>query len=252
MITAGIDIGSRTIKFVALDENRIIDYCIVDTTVEPLKRIEETLQNRKFDHLVATGYGRYLMQERYNCPVVTEIKAYANGAYFIFPNCRTVIDIGGQDTKVIKIKNGNVEDFEMNDRCAAGTGKFLEVMAQTLGYRIEDFGIEALKGTNSIPINSMCTVFAESEVISLIARGENKRNIALSLHHSIINRIMTMVSRLNPEQEIVFAGGVAKNKCMVELLKKKLGRLSVPDEPQIVGALGSALIAQQNFKNLGV
>ncbi|MEO0206507.1 MAG: acyl-CoA dehydratase activase [candidate division WOR-3 bacterium] len=252
MITAGIDIGSRTIKFVRLSDNKIFDYQITDTTVEPLKKIEEVLKDKKFDQLVATGYGRYLMQENYDCPIVTEIKAYAIGTHSLFPDCKTVIDIGGQDTKVIKVKDGNVADFEMNDRCAAGTGKFLEVMAQTLGFSIEEFGRIALKGKNSIPINSMCTVFAESEVISLIARGEDKKDIALSLHHSIINRVMTMVSRMNPEEKIVFAGGVAKNRCMAELLKKKLGDILVPEEPQIIGALGAAILAQQNFRNLCV
>jgi activator of 2-hydroxyglutaryl-CoA dehydratase len=117
-------------------------------------------------------------------------------------------------------------------------------MAHTLGYTIDEFGKNALKGTNSIPINSMCTVFAESEVVSLIARGENKINIALSLHHSIVNRLLPMVSRINPENDIVFAGGVAKNPCMVELLRKKLGNLLIPEEPQIIGALGAAIIAK--------
>lgn len=248
MVTAGIDIGSRTIKFVLLENGKIVNYHIADTTVEPLKKVEEILRNKNFESLLATGYGRYLMQENYDCPIVTEIKAYAMGAHFFYPDCRTIIDIGGQDTKVIKSKDGNVVDFEMNDRCAAGTGKFLEVMAQTLGFSIEEFGSVALKGENSIPINSMCTVFAESEVVSLIARGEDKKDIALSLHHSIINRVMTMVSRMNPEEKVVFAGGVAKNRCMVELLKKKLGNVLVPEEPQIIGALGAAIIASNNLK----
>ncbi len=244
MITAGIDIGSRTIKFVILKDSRIIDYHITDTTVEPLLKVKELLNGKEFDHIVATGYGRYLMQEVYKCHIVTEIKAYATGAHLFYPDCRTIIDIGGQDTKVIKVKNGNVIDFEMNDRCAAGTGKFLEVMALTLGMKIEEFGLQALKGKDSIPINSMCTVFAESEVVSLIARGEDKKDIALGLHYSIINRIMSMLGRLEPEEPILFAGGVAKNRCMVELLKKKLGNILIPDEPQIIGAIGGAIIAQ--------
>ncbi len=244
MVSAGIDIGSRTIKLVILEDTKIADYLITDTTVEPMKRIVEIIRDKKFDKMIATGYGRYLIQEAYDCPIITEIKAYATGAYFLFPSCRTVIDIGGQDTKVIKIRDGNVIDFEMNDRCAAGTGKFLEVMANTLGYTIDEFGKNALKGTNSIPINSMCTVFAESEVVSLIARGEDKINIALSLHHSIVNRLLPMVSRINPEDDIVFAGGVAKNPCMVELLRKKLGNILIPEEPQIIGALGAAIIAK--------
>jgi len=245
MTTAGIDIGSRTIKFVIFEDSKIAYYCITDTTVEPLLKVKEILNGKKFNCIIATGYGRYLTQEIYKCPVITEIKAYAIGAHFLFPDCRTIIDIGGQDTKIIKLKNGSVIDFEMNDRCAAGTGKFLEIMAQTLGMKIEEFGSVALQGKNSVPINSMCTVFAESEVVSLIARGEDKKNIALSLHYSIINRLMAMLGRIEPEDAIVFAGGVAKNPCMVELLKKNLGKLLIPNEPQIIGALGAAIIAQR-------
>lgn len=235
-----------------LENSKITYYYIGDTTVEPLSVVKKMLNGKKFDCIVATGYGRHLMQETYKCPIITEIKAYAIGANFLYPHCQTIIDIGGQDTKVIKVKNGSVTDFEMNDRCAAGTGKFLEVMAHTLGFTIEEFGSVALKGENSIPINSMCTVFAESEVISLIARGEDRKDIALSLHHSIVNRVMTMVSRMNPEEKIVFAGGVAKNRCVIELLKKKLGDILIPDEPQILGALGAAMVTLNSYGGINV
>ncbi len=173
---------------------------------------------------------------------MTEIKAFAIGAAFYQPATRTVIDIGGQDCKIIRVDQGKVRDFEMNDRCAAGTGKFLEVMAHTLGYPIAEFGQEALASADSVSINSMCTVFAESEVISLIAKGEHPRRIALGLHQSIINRILAMLGRTGYEETIFFAGGAAKNPCLVRLLEQRLGRsLYIPEEPQIVGAVGAAL-----------
>lgn len=162
----------------------------------------------------------------------------------MFPECRTVLDIGGQDSKAIRIDNGRVEDFEMNDRCAAGTGKFLEVMATTLGYSIGEFGEAALSADSAATINSMCTVFSESEVVSLIARGENPQRIALGVHQSIVNRIIALMGRVGFEEPVLFAGGVAKNNCMAALLRKKFrSNLLIPEEPQIVGAVGAALIA---------
>jgi len=209
------------------------------------------LDEQTYDTLVATGYGRYLAQAHLDCPVITEIKAYAAGADFIFPGCRTVLDIGGQDSKVIKVNLGKVEDFEMNDRCAAGTGKFLEVMATTLGYTIDEFGTEALKTSSAASINSMCTVFSESEVVSLIARGENPQSIARGVHQSIVNRIISLMGRVGFEEPIVFGGGVAKNKCMVFLLQKRLGaQTHVSKEPQIVGAVGAALAATKSKKEV--
>ena len=242
MIRAGIDIGSRTIKLVVLEDNKIIAYRIVDTGIDPISNAKKILAENEYDKIIATGYGRYLAQKQFGFPIVTEIKAYAQGAYFLFPSCRTVIDIGGQDSKIIRVNQGKVEDFEMNDRCAAGTGRFLEVMATTLGFSIDEFGKIACEAENSVVINSMCTVFAESEVISLIAHGENVHNIALGLHQSIINRILGMIGRIGFEDDVVFAGGVAKNRCMRKLLAKRLHKeLFIPEEPQITGALGAAL-----------
>jgi predicted CoA-substrate-specific enzyme activase len=242
MIKAGIDIGSRTIKLVILEDSKLINYRIVDTGIDPISNAKKILDENEFDNIIATGYGRYLAQKQFSFPIVTEIKAYAQGAYFLFPLCRTVIDIGGQDSKVIRVNQGKVEDFEMNDRCAAGTGRFLEVMATTLGFSIDEFGKIAYEAENSVVINSMCTVFAESEVISLIAHGENVHNIALGLHQSIINRILGMIGRIGFEDDVVFAGGVAKNQCMRKLLEKRLGKkLLISEEPQIIGAIGAAL-----------
>jgi len=198
---------------------------------------------------VATGYGRYLAQSHLNCPTITEIKAYAIGANFFFPDARTILDIGGQDSKIIRVNKGKVEDFEMNDRCAAGTGKFLEIMATTLGFTIDEFSNTAAQSENVVSVSSMCTVFAESEVVSLISRGEDRRSIALGLHLSILNRVLALIGRIGFEDKIVFAGGVAKNKCMVALLRQRLAmHLLIPKEPQIVGAVGAALIAGKNKK----
>jgi len=242
MIKAGIDIGSRTIKLVVLDDHKIIAYRIVDTGIDPITNSKKILDEHKFDKIIATGYGRYLAQKQFGFPVVTEIKAYAQGANFLYPKCRTVIDIGGQDSKIIRVNQGKVEDFEMNDRCAAGTGRFLEVMATTLGFTIDQFGEQACEARKPVTINSMCTVFAESEVISLISHGENAHNIALGLHQSIINRILGMIGRIGFEDDVVFAGGVAKNRCMRKLLGKRLKKeLFIPEEPQITGAIGAAL-----------
>lgn len=241
---AGIDIGSRTIKVAILQDRNLLYYQIVDTGTDPWERTKELLKPLSFDQIVATGYGRHLLRQKLDCPVVTEIKAYALGANFLFPNCHTVIDVGGQDSKAIRVENGQVIDFVMNDRCAAGTGKFLEVMAYTLGYSIDEFGKIALEAKNLLRINAMCTVFAESEVISLISQGEDPKNIALGLHEAVVNRIFTLLGSIGFEEEIVFAGGVAKNPCIAFLLKKKLGKeILIPKEPQIVGAIGAALSA---------
>jgi predicted CoA-substrate-specific enzyme activase len=158
-----------------------------------------------------------------------------------------VIDIGGQDCKVILLSGeGEVQKFEMNDRCAAGTGKFLEIMANTLEVKVAELGDLALSASRRVQINSLCTVFAESEVVSLIARGEEASAIALGLHDAIATRIATMARRVGIKEKVVFAGGGALNKCLRKLVGEKLGvELTVPAQPQIVGAIGAAIIAGQ-------
>jgi len=224
-----------------VEDGRLVHSRVVDTGTDPLARARELLDGH--DGLtVATGYGRHLAREKLGLPVITEIKAHALGASRLFPQCRTVIDIGGQDSKVIRVEKERQVNFEMNDRCAAGTGRFLEVMAMTLGYTLAEFGSEALKAQESANINSMCTVFSESEVVSLIAAGKSKQSIALGLHESIVNRLLALVGRVGAEQQVVITGGVALNPCIRTLLERRLGlRLLVPEGPQIVGALGAAL-----------
>jgi predicted CoA-substrate-specific enzyme activase len=243
---AGLDIGSRTIKLVLLENGAICDFQIIDTGHDPLLHSQELLSKCEVDTIVATGYGRYLAKTHFANSIITEIKAYAIGAHYLFPKCRTIIDVGGQDSKVIRVdERGRTEDFEMNDRCAAGTGKFLEVMAKTLDFKVEEFGDQALKAKHPVNISSTCTVFSESEVISLIANGEDRKNIALGVHQAIVNRLAAMANKIGLKEDVVFAGGVAKNNCIASLLEKETGvKLFIPEEPQIVGALGAALTAK--------
>jgi predicted CoA-substrate-specific enzyme activase len=245
---AGIDIGSRTIELVVVNKaGQIEDSFQADTGFDPITKAKKMVDGVSFERIMATGYGRNLFEIAFDAPTVTEIKAHAKGARAFFPDCRAVLDIGGQDSKAISLfENGKVKKFEMNDRCAAGTGKFLEITAKTLGYDIKEFGREALLAKNDLNISSMCTVFAESEVTSLIARGNNRREIARGLHASVIRRAAGMINRVSSEGDIVFTGGVAKNPCMVAFLAEKLEReVLVPENPQCTGAFGAALLVSE-------
>jgi (R)-2-hydroxyacyl-CoA dehydratese activating ATPase len=243
---AGLDAGSRTIKLVSFDKG-VMESVVIETGINPLLRCRQLMSGKKYERLVVTGYGRHLVAPDLHGDIVTEIKAFAAGARYLFPDCHTVIDIGGQDSKVIRLSDkGEVQKFEMNDRCAAGTGKFLEVMAQTLEVDIADIGDLALSAKKQIQINSLCTVFAESEVISLIAKGEEASSIALALHEAIATRILSMVRRTGLKEKVIFAGGASLNKCLRKLLQDKMGtELTVPDSPQTTGALGAALLARE-------
>lgn len=244
MTYAGLDIGSRTIVLVEFDGG-IRDSRIIDSGPNPLQRCESLLAGRTYQRVVATGYGRRLAAGTIAGGIVSEIKAYALGARHLYPDCRTVIDVGGQDCKASRLNDGGeVERFEMNDRCAAGTGAFLEAMARTLELPIERVGAHALAATSTVKINSLCTVFAQSEVVSLVVRGVDSRAIALGVHEAIATRVAGMARRVGPKDRVVFAGGGALNGCLRELLSRKLAlELSVPEEPQIVGALGASLVA---------
>ncbi|WP_373501004.1 acyl-CoA dehydratase activase [Desulfococcus sp.] len=243
---AGIDIGSRTIELVVVDAaGGIVESFQADTGFDPMADTHRLMDGVAYEAIMATGYGRNLFEISFEAPTVTEIKAHARGARRLFPEAQTVLDIGGQDSKAISLlPDGRVRKFEMNDRCAAGTGKFLEIMARTLGFSIDDFGREALLAEQDLNISSMCTVFAESEVTSLIARGQSRREIARGLHVSVIRRAAGMINRVSQAGDIVFTGGVAKNPCMRALLAETLGRnILTPEDPQLVGALGAALLA---------
>lgn len=240
---AGIDIGSRTIGLVVLSGERVERTGLEDTGFEPLGTARKML-SADIKRVVATGYGRHAARAEFADAVITEIKAHALGAAHLFPGVRTVLDIGGQDTKVILLDTrGAVTDFQMNDRCSAGTGRFLEIMAAALGFPgMDEFGAAAQDGKPGIKISSMCTVFAESEAVSLLHRGAERKDIALALHSSVVERTVGMLQRVGYTHPLVFTGGMAKNRCIIKQLEARLGvKVMVPEEPQLVGALGAAL-----------
>jgi (R)-2-hydroxyacyl-CoA dehydratese activating ATPase len=243
MRSAGIDIGSRTVKLVLVENGQVLFAEKADSSYDPITVANGLLDKISYDSLVATGYGRHFFNEHFTSHVISEIKAFAMGVKSLFPEAMTVLDIGGQDTKVISMnQEGRIVKFEMNDRCAAGTGRFLELMANALHYNITEFGDAALNAEKAVKISSMCTVFAESEVISLTTRGAKREEVALGLHQSIIHRVLTMLGRLPRVESLVFAGGVAFNPCIRRLLEENLQiSMMIPEDPQIVGALGAAM-----------
>ncbi len=249
MIVVGIDAGAATTKALVIKEKEIIGYTINPTGFD-FKNAAKTayenvlskvgIEDKEVDKVLATGYGRDCIE--FADKTISEITAHARGAYHLFPEIHAIIDIGGQDSKVIVTEKGKVTDFLMNDKCAAGTGKFLEYTAKALEISIEELGELALRSKNPAKISSMCTVFAESEVISLRARGIIKEDIAAGLVESIVQRVAVMVKKLWIKDNVAFVGGVAKNPGIKAALEKELNvKLYVPAEPQITGALGAAL-----------
>lgn len=245
MRAAGIDIGSRTVKLAILEDGRLIHARKLENSYDPAAVCEQLLNGQEYDSITATGYGRQMFSERFGGEVISEISAFSKGVRYFFSDCHTLLDIGGQDTKVISLdQNGKLAKFEMNDKCAAGTGRFLEIMAVALGFRPAEFWREAMKAEKAVQVNSMCTVFAESEVISLTARRVPRPDIALGLHESIARRAVSMLKRINIADRVVFVGGVAHNKCIKSLVEKGIGTsLHTPDDPQITGAIGAAIAA---------
>ncbi|HNQ67477.1 MAG TPA: acyl-CoA dehydratase activase [Bacteroidales bacterium] len=243
MISAGIDIGSRTIKLVILSENIITFEQVVDNSFNTMEICNKLLDGKNYDKITSTGYGRHLFADYYECDVISEIKAFSLGIRSVFPNVRTILDIGGQDTKAISLdEQGKVKKFEMNDKCAAGTGRFLEIMAMALRYNLDQFSTAALSVNEKESISSMCTVFAESEVVSMIGKGYDRNKISRGIHFSIINRAINMLKKVNIEDDIAFVGGVANNIAIKVLLSEILGKkIYVPNNPQTIGAIGCAI-----------
>jgi len=241
----GIDLGSRTVKLAAVRDGQLVAGEIAESGFDPHQQSLTMLAHFKPRRIVATGYGRHLAHKHFADEVITEIKAHALGARHSFPECRTILDVGGQDSKVIGLDAaGRVANFQMNDKCAAGTGRFLEIMAASLGYTLEEFGEIPFSSEREVAINSMCTVFAESEVISLKNHGTEPADIARAIHLSVVDRLANMLNRLGVGDSVVFSGGVARNRFMVETLGAKLGvPFLVPERPDLTGALGAALHA---------
>ncbi len=254
MYFAGVDIGSTMTKVVILDRGGRILTAIKGPTGPEHRQLanevmkmaldEAGLQLDDISYIVATGYGRF------NVPFadrhLTELSCHAKGVYSLFPNVRTAIDIGGQDAKCMKISNGRLTDFAMNDKCAAGTGRFLEVIATTLGINLDDLGDISLKSTRKVQISNFCTIFAQQEVVSRLSEGEKLEDIIAGLHDALASRVAALVRRLKVEPDVVLTGGVAKNIGMVKAMKENLGcELFVPQDPLITGALGAAILAKE-------
>jgi predicted CoA-substrate-specific enzyme activase len=245
---AGVDIGSTMTKVVIMNQTMLAS--VIGPTGPEHRKLanrvmEEALAKAKlsFDeitYVVATGYGRI------NVPFadkqITEISCHARGVGYLLPEARTVIDIGGQDCKGIKLKEGRAVDFVMNDKCAAGTGRFLEVTAEGLGVKLEDMGRLSLAAKNRVEISSTCTVFAAQEVVARLSEGVPLPDIIAGLHEAIASRIYSMVRRLKIEREVALTGGGAKNIGLVKALEAKLGfPVLLPPEPLLTGAIGAAL-----------
>jgi len=255
---AGVDVGSIFTKVVIIDaESRdIISFSIMRSGASHENASRSAAENAlkaagmSFDDLayvVSTGYGRSRVP--FADRQITEITCHARAAKFFFPDAHTIIDIGGQDSKVIRIDDdGKVVNFVMNDRCAAGTGRFLEVMAAALEVDLEKLSELARKAKRHVEVSSVCAVFAESEVISLIASGHEKTDIAAAIFRAIARRITGMVGQLGIQERVVMTGGVAKNEGVVRALEERLKvEIAVPEEPQIAGALGAALFAAESL-----
>jgi (R)-2-hydroxyacyl-CoA dehydratese activating ATPase len=248
---AGIDIGSTMTKVVIIDDD-IVSSVISSTGPEHRKlanKVMEEALNRarirfeEINYVVATGYGRI------NVPFadkqITEISCHARGVNFLLPSVRTIIDIGGQDSTGLKMANNRVVEFVMNDKCAAGTGRFLEVIAEALGVRLDDIGKISLTSTTEITISNTCTVFAEQEVINQLAEGVSVPDLLAGTHRAIANRVYGMVNRLKIEKDIVITGGGAKNIGLVKAIEAKLGQsVLLPSNPLLTGAIGAALLAK--------
>jgi predicted CoA-substrate-specific enzyme activase len=245
MRVAGIDVGSRTVKLAIVEDGRLDVSRKKENSFQPLTVCRELLAGERYDCVVATGYGRRLFAESIDATLITEIKAAAVGGRFLYPACRTILDIGGQDTKAISLDpEGRVGRFEMNDKCAAGTGRFLEVMAMALGCSLEGFSELAGAAARRHSISSTCTVFAESEIVGLISRGRDRGEVAAGIVDSVASRATSLVRRVGVVPSLVFIGGVALSQVLRDELASRLGAtVQVPEDPQMVAALGCALCA---------
>ena len=259
MIFAGIDIGSTTTEAVFADENRnLLASSRVDTGYELDRAADRAVdicceqsgvKREDFTFCVSTGYGRDLVS--FADTQFTEIACHAKGANLLFPEARGVIDIGGQDSKAISINaSGGIVDFAMNDKCAAGTGRFLEVMARIMNLEIGEMGRLSLQAKQDVKISSICTVFAESEVISLLAKKTYEPyDIMMGIHSSVVRRVYMLVQKARLEPPIVMTGGVAKNVGVIAAFERLLGtKMLIPDDPQMVGAIGAAVLAAETWR----
>jgi predicted CoA-substrate-specific enzyme activase len=251
---AGIDIGSLSAEAVLLNRTGVLAHSILPTGADSAKVARRVLDSalaqagtrfEDIERVVATGYGRVVVP--FANRHITELSCHTRGAHHLFAGVRTVLDIGGQDCKMLRCDGeGKLIHFVMNDRCAAGTGRYLEMVSRVLGTPLEDMGALSLEATNPVKISSRCVVFAKSEVLSLNRKGAAKADILAGVHEAIADRVMAIVGQIGVQNDFVMTGGVAKNIGVVRAIEKKTGSvIHLPEEPQIIGALGAAAFAAE-------
>ncbi|MFQ6046686.1 MAG: acyl-CoA dehydratase activase [Gemmatimonadales bacterium] len=250
---AGVDVGSTQTKAVIIDEEKsIVSRALTETGANVIRAAESAyqqaleaadLREEEIEYVVGTGYGRYKVT--FGNTQVTEISCHGRGAVHMFPMTRTVLDMGGQDTKAIRVSGqGEILDFCMNDKCAAGTGRFLGAASSALEIPLDELGPTALRGQRPVKISTTCTVFAESEVLSWLGKGKRIEDILLGVHQSIATRSVALLRRVGVESEVTFTGGVGRNIAMVDALNRRLDlAVNVSDESHFMGAIGAALFA---------
>lgn len=259
MLTLGVDIGSTNSKAVILENGcRIVAKSIVALgtgTKGPHTAYNNVLSlagihENEISRLVATGYGRFSFEQAEK--QVSEVSCHAKGVRFLVPNARTVIDIGGQDAKALTLnEQGKLTHFVMNEKCAAGTGRFLDVMSRVLDISVEEMGEISSRATSEVSISNTCAVFAESEVISRLSRNESIENIVAGIHRSVAKRVASQVLRVCIVDDVVMSGGVAHNQGVVKAMESELGRnIIVPEDCQLAGALGAAIIAWEELEKM--
>jgi predicted CoA-substrate-specific enzyme activase len=256
---AGVDVGSTQTKAVIVQENggvKVLAQALIDTGANVQKAGENGflaacreggISTQQVGFVVGTGYGRYKIL--FGNAQMTEISCHARGAHYLFPNTRTVIDMGGQDSKAISMgPAGNVLDFVMNDKCAAGTGRFLANAADVLGVSLDEIGPLSLKGKNPVKITTVCTVFVESDILSYLAQGKKAEDVLSGVHLAIARRTISLARRVPVEPAITMTGGVSRNAGMVQALEEVLGvKLQISPEAHFAGAMGAALYALEKM-----
>jgi predicted CoA-substrate-specific enzyme activase len=255
---AGVDVGSTQTKAIIINEaGQIAGRALIDTGANVVLAAERafaealksaSIQEPEVEYVIGTGYGRYRVT--FGNAQVTEISCHGRGAVQMFPRTRTVLDMGGQDTKAIRVSPaGEILDFCMNDKCAAGTGRFLGAAATALDIPLNELGSVALRAERPVRISTTCTVFAESEVLSWLGKGKKIEDILLGVHQSIAARSIGLLRRVGIEEEVTFTGGVARNVGMIEALNRGLGlKVNVSEESHFLGALGAALFALDHIR----
>jgi benzoyl-CoA reductase subunit D len=257
MITAGIDVGTQTVKVVLLKDGEVVsrgkEFSGFDPTKSAEQAVDEALKKAKLslsdiNHVTATGSGMNMAP--YSNSTISMMGADARAGVHLFPNARTIIDVGAEEARAVKCDdNGIMMDFIVNERCAAGAGAFIEAMARALEVKLEDMGPLSLKAERASPINASCVIFGESDVVTLIHRQESKPEIARAIFDAMADRVSSMVYRLGVNPDVALVGGVAKDVGFIASLKRKLGiDVLIPEFPEYFGALGAALVAEKRVK----